>query len=162
MRAFSLRFADISPHALVEILELNDAQQTRFWAAYDVTKQALERFGIYPRNEADRQRLLELDELETGYPEMTLAHLHEMVSIIAAWITSSDILDGDLRTALPYVRTEAFIRGARELAQILGRADLPKHVPSWRVLQGGSAASSALASSTTPIPRPDRSTSRPC
>jgi DNA helicase HerA-like ATPase len=136
MRAFSLRFADISPHALVEILELNDAQQTRFWAAYDVTKQALERFGIYPRNEADRQRLLELDELETGYPEMTLAHLHEMVSIIAAWITSSDILDGDLRAALPYVRTEAFIGRARELAQILGRADLPKHVPSWRVLQG--------------------------
>jgi uncharacterized protein len=136
MREFSLCFADISPHALVEILGLNDAQQTRFWAAYDITKLALERFGIYPRSEADRQRLLELDELESGYPEMTLGHLHEIVGIIAAWTSSSDVLDGDVRAALPYVRTEAFIHRAKELAQVLRQADPPKHVPSWRVLQG--------------------------
>src|SRR5213078_1801006 len=35
-RSFSLQFARLSPYAVMEILDLNDAQQQRFLVAYDI------------------------------------------------------------------------------------------------------------------------------
>ncbi|MCI0690011.1 MAG: DUF853 family protein, partial [Sporichthyaceae bacterium] len=47
-REFSLPFCELSPYAVMEILALPTAQQDRYLLAYDVTKLALERLGIYP------------------------------------------------------------------------------------------------------------------
>src|SRR5262249_18334901 len=50
LHEFSLLFSELSAYAVMEILELTDAQQERFLKAYDVTKLLLERLQIYPTN----------------------------------------------------------------------------------------------------------------
>jgi len=77
---FALNFSSFSPYAIAEILEMTDAQQERFHKAYEVTKLLLEEFKIFPKTHDDHQRLLELDELSTGYPGMTLEHLLDVVN----------------------------------------------------------------------------------
>jgi uncharacterized protein len=59
----------------MEVLDLSDAQQERFLKAFDVVKLALDRFKVFPTNDQEKQQLLEVDELESGYPKMTLAHI---------------------------------------------------------------------------------------
>jgi hypothetical protein len=77
---FALNFSSLSPHAIAEILEMTDAQQERFHKAYEVTKLLLEEFKIFPKTPDEQQQLLELDDLSTGYPRMTLQHLLDVVS----------------------------------------------------------------------------------
>jgi hypothetical protein len=77
---FALNFSTLSPHAIAEILEMTDAQQERFHKAYEVTKLLLEDFKIFPKTSDEHRQLLELDELSTGYPRMTLQHLLDVVS----------------------------------------------------------------------------------
>lgn len=125
--AFSLRFSELSPYAVQEILELNEAQSERFFKAYDVTKLALEKMGIWPRTDEDRRRLIELDELETGYPGMTLAHLYDVTREIAAVLDDS---------ADEYLETKAFRDRRQQLHEIIASIKPPKNVASWRVLQG--------------------------
>jgi hypothetical protein len=125
---FSLRFSELSPYAVQEILELTEAQSERFFKAYDVTKLALEKMGVWPRDDDERRMLMELDELETGYPEMTLAHLYDVVRDIEAVV--------DKKTSDPYLETSAFRTNRQTVRQIIGAADLPKNVISWRALLG--------------------------
>ncbi|HEX5754523.1 MAG TPA: ATP-binding protein [Archangium sp.] len=80
LHPFALNFSSLSPYAISEILGLSEAQQERFHKAYDVTKLLLEELGIYPRTAEERQQVLELDELSTGYPRMTIQHLLDVVS----------------------------------------------------------------------------------
>ncbi len=126
--AFSLRFSALSPYAVQEILDLNDAQSERFFKAYDITKLALEKLGVWPKTDEDRRKFMELDELETGYPEMTLTHLYDVVREIASRVDK----DG----ADQYLETTLFRDKRQQLREIIGSVDPPKHVSSWRVLQG--------------------------
>ncbi|MCY1031658.1 ATP-binding protein [Corallococcus sp. BB11-1] len=80
LHRFSLNFSSLSPYALAEILDMTDAQQERFLKAYDVTKLLLEDFGIFPTNEQERRHMLEVDELSTGYPRMTIQHVLDVVN----------------------------------------------------------------------------------
>lgn len=125
---FSLRFSELSPYAVQEILELTEAQSERFFKAYDVTKLALERMGIWPINEQERRMLMELDELESGYPEMTLAHLYDVIYEIEASIDK----DG----AEAYLETAVFRTRRKELQALINAANPPKNVISWRALRG--------------------------
>lgn len=77
---FSLKFSSLSPYAIAEILEMSDAQQERFLRAYDVTKLLLGDFKIFPSNEAESRQALEVDELTTGFPRMTIQHVLDVVS----------------------------------------------------------------------------------
>ncbi|NRD58832.1 ATP-binding protein [Corallococcus exiguus] len=77
---FSLKFSSLSPYAISEILSMSDAQHERFLRAFDVTKLLLEDFKLFPRNEAERQQVLELDEQDTGYPRMTIDHILDVVN----------------------------------------------------------------------------------
>jgi DNA helicase HerA-like ATPase len=124
---FSLSFCELSPYAVIEILDLTDAQQERCLKAYDATKIALERLRIFPSNAEEKDQLLELDELETGYPKMTLSHLYDMVNVIAS------LKDDD---TFPFVETAAFYQNEKEIRQIVGQVQAPGHIPSWRKLQG--------------------------
>lgn len=93
VRSFSLQFADLSPYVVMEILELEQPQQDRFLKAYDTTKQLLKDLHIFPRTPEkqkelgvnDQQRILEVDELEEGYPELKLEHLLDVVSAFTDW-----------------------------------------------------------------------------
>ncbi|MBM7115687.1 ATP-binding protein [Archangium primigenium] len=80
LHRFSLKFSSLSPYAISEILGMSEAQQERFHKAYDVTKLLLEDFKLFPRNEAEQQKMLDVDEHSTGYPEMKLQHLLDVVN----------------------------------------------------------------------------------
>ena len=47
-RKFTLQFARLSPYAVMEILDLSDAQHERFMNAYDITKEVMRDLGIFP------------------------------------------------------------------------------------------------------------------
>lgn len=125
---FSLRFSELSPYAVQEILELTDAQSERFFKAYDVTKLTLEKMGVWPRDDDARRMQMELDELETGYPMMTLAHLYDVVRDIEAVV--------DKKTSPPYLETPLFQTNREDLRKIISIMDPPKNVISWRALLG--------------------------
>ncbi|HEX5502535.1 MAG TPA: helicase HerA-like domain-containing protein, partial [Thermomicrobiales bacterium] len=77
-RAFSLAFDALSPEAVTEILEMNDAQQERFHKAYDAAVEALAQTGLL-----DQQARLAWDPLERGCPGLTLPMAYEAVRAFA-------------------------------------------------------------------------------
>jgi DNA helicase HerA-like ATPase len=130
--AFSLRLSKISPFALSEILEFNEPQDERFAKAYDLTKLALERTGIYPRpnNEGDRRQANETDEFDRGWPGMTLQHLHDVVSLIAL---HTDKHADEWRPRTPQFAGDP---GQPEIKRLVANANLPGSLPSWRAVLG--------------------------
>lgn len=124
---FSLKFSELSPYAVMEILGLNEAQKDRFQKAYDITKLALEKVKIYPSNEAERSEILEIDEMDTGHPGMKLAHLYDIVKLIANNVAK----DPD-----PYMETSQFLKGINELKELIKISSVPSHIGSWRAVLG--------------------------
>ncbi|WP_157231840.1 ATP-binding protein [Hyalangium minutum] len=95
---FALSFSSLSPHAIAEILEMTDAQQERFHKAYEVTKLLLEDLKIFPKTPEEQQQLMELDELSTGYPRMTLEHLLDVVSTYIYVLSSEGRAESKTKT----------------------------------------------------------------
>ena len=83
---FSPPFSRLSPYMVCEILGLSDAQETRYWQAYETCKVLLRELGIFPQrlmgrtDEEDERRVERLDEFSEGYPGMTLQALLDVVS----------------------------------------------------------------------------------
>lgn len=126
-REFCLEYANISPYAVMEILGLNDAQQERFLKAYDIARRVMMDLRIFPANDAEKATLLELDEMERGYPRLTLQHMYDIVRLCADRVADE---------------TDTFI-GSRDLyanrervKAIVEQTQLPSHVWSWRKVQG--------------------------
>jgi len=126
-REFCLEYSNLSPYAMMEILNLNEAQQARFLKAYDIARRAMMQLKIYPATDEERAELLELDEMERGYPRMTLQHMYDIVRMCA------DKVAGDTDT---YIRTPEFYQNRKAIEQIVAGAKLPSHVWSWRKVQG--------------------------
>ena len=78
---FSLRFEHLSPYAAMDVLDLTEAQQTRYLKAYDVLKLLMRQLKIFPASRDDTDLLLELDEFDGGYPRMTLAMLRDVINV---------------------------------------------------------------------------------
>jgi hypothetical protein len=76
----------------MEILDLSEAQRARYWLAYDTTKALLRELGVFPRRgrPEDEQRLLTLDELETGYHGMALGHLLDVATAFLRALTKKE------------------------------------------------------------------------
>ena len=97
---FSPAFSRLSPYMVCEILDLSDAQATRYWQAYEVCKGLLREWGVFPSrvmgrvDEGDERRLERLDEFGEGYPGMTLQGLLDVVS---AFLHVVDRRDGGAR-----------------------------------------------------------------
>ncbi len=127
LRKFSLRFSELSPYAVMEILELTDAQQERFLKAYDATKLILERLKIFPSNDNERKEQMNIDEMETGFPRMTIGHIYDVIRIIAAKIGKEQD---------PPIETKNFDERKEEIKQIVAQLELPANVISWRALLG--------------------------
>jgi len=134
IHSFGLRFDDLSPYMLMEILDLNEAQQARFLIAYDLCRRLLRDFSIFPRpqhKDADQQMLYNLDDMERGHPELTLVRLYDAVVALAHFA-------GDGGAQLSYsdkVRDHAFKENADKLYKNAKEAK-PSNVASWRVVQG--------------------------
>ncbi len=131
IRTFGLSFEQLSPSAVIEILDLNEAQQTRFLAAYDAARQLLRNLNIFPRrnNADDEQLLAELDDQERGYPELTLHRFYDVVHLLTCMAGKESpprLLDPDFQK-----------RGGSELTQMLKTFNVtPDHAVSWRTLLG--------------------------
>lgn len=125
---FCLEYSSLSPYAVMEILDLNEAQQARFLKAYDIAKRVLMALNIYPANKEEKNELLELDELERGYPRMTLQHMYDIVKFCA------DIVADETDT---YLRTPEFRQNQKRIGEMVGKKEsLPSNQWSWRKVQG--------------------------
>jgi hypothetical protein len=87
VHTFGLSFTDLSPYTIAEIVDLNEAQQERFFRTIDIGKQVLRELKIYP-TEAGRKvqerEILELNEFEEGYPELTLSRILDLANVMRA------------------------------------------------------------------------------
>ena len=115
-----------------EILGLTDAQETRYWQAYEVCKVLLRELGVFPSramgrvDEEDERRLERLDEFSEGYPGMTLQALLDVVS---AFLHSVERQEGNARLYSGEFRGSA----ERVMGRVKGvRAD---SAVSWRALR---------------------------
>lgn len=128
LRPFSLQFARLSPYAVAEILEMTDAQQDRFFVAYDIAKALLRELDIFPApgdREQERQAA-ELDEFDRGYPRLTLQCLMDVVGECLAKVAKTAV-----EARSPEFNTE---RGQQKLKQLVQQADLPASAISWKAL----------------------------
>lgn len=129
VRPFRLDFSELSPHAFKEILDLTDAQETRFFQAYEACKLLLRDIGIFPArgNRTEERAALEIDELETGYPRMTLSHLLDVGGAILHRVAGTE---GD-----PRIFNDIF---KNNRANFDGRVNSVRtdSAASWRVLMG--------------------------
>ena len=134
LRAFSLQFAMLSPYAIAEILELSDAQEERFRKAYDLAKALMRRLGIFPKREGTEQErneqeqlASEYDEMERGYPRLTLGFLLDVVSACLASLDKST----------PYLKTPMLqSENGRKALEELVHANKTSHPTSWMALLG--------------------------
>lgn len=143
VKPFCMRFANLSPYAVMEILDLSSAQQERFLKAYDTLKLVLKDLDIFPRK-GEEHLALEVDEFETGYPHMTLLQLLDVAGVFAdmAASTREDKSRAKGHTADESARSLMFFRspelqGQEQLVQQrAAAAQAPGNVISWRGLLG--------------------------
>jgi DNA helicase HerA-like ATPase len=90
MHPFCLRFSDLSPYAVMEILNLSEAQQERFYKAYDAARAVMRDLKIYPSTKDEETELMDLDELETGYPKLTLSLLLDIVGMFRHHVSKGE------------------------------------------------------------------------
>lgn len=87
---FKLDFSVLSPYLAADILGLTEAQRDRFIKAYDVLKLVLRELGIFPQkgNTDQETQALEIDEFETGYPEVTLLRVIDIARFFLDSLTT--------------------------------------------------------------------------
>lgn len=130
-REFCLQFSELSPYTVAEILELNEAQTERFMLAYDAARRILRDLRIFPTNEQEKKAVLDYDELEEGYPRLSLSML---IDVLEAILHTLGNPDEDLDLYNPEFRGEEAKSIVRKHAQIAAdRAT--KNVASWRAVR---------------------------
>lgn len=121
-KPFTLKFSDLSPYAVIEILDLSDAQQERFQLAYDTTKKLLrEQNLVSPVDDS------EIDEFEGGYPGMRLDH---MIDVCGAFLSALQKVD----TA--FISTDFKRKGAELTREVNAQKERTSHPVSWLALIG--------------------------
>lgn len=143
---FRLEFSDLSPFAVMEIVELSDAQQLRYLKAYDVLKQLMKDLQIFPRtgSETDMERLLDLDEDDTGYPEMTLTMMRDVINVCCDYADrpaetrrkkAGDDEEGDFELSRQIYSPQLRDHASR-VKQFVARSRSPGDYRSWMSLLG--------------------------
>lgn len=140
---FSLTFENLSPYAIVEILELNDAQEDRYIKAYEIARKLLRELRIFPtdpKDEDQRKELIDLDELEKSYPRLRLEMMYDIVQTIAKSLDGSiRNEDGSLNV---YIRTPEFFQNKEQFIKKIEAETSSKaisHPKSWYKVQGALA-----------------------
>lgn len=148
LKSFSIQFARLSPYAVMEILDLTDAQQERFLKAYDIAKPLLRDLDIFPqKGDAEQEQMaLEIDEFERGYPRVTLSLLIDIVRLCAQRAEPKAAKPKRGRSAEDEAdESPAFEPWCRELKlpgaldhlnKRVHAANPPGSVVSWHALQG--------------------------
>jgi len=129
---FTLDFSTLSPWTIIEILGMNDAQQGRFLAAYDLGRRLLGELNIFPikKDIASEQEALEWDELESGFPKLSLALLIDVIAVCIANLKKGE----NSYWASDLMRRDKSARD--KLAELVERTDLEKIPSSWMKVSG--------------------------
>lgn len=125
---FNLKFSTLSPYAASDILGLTEAQVIRFFRAYDAGKGILKDLGIYPKRGQEKE-VLEIDEFDSGYPNITLSLLIDIGGLVLEKIspgTTPIILNG-------FINDNKEKLSQRIKAVIGGQTD---NEGSWKALLG--------------------------
>lgn len=137
--SFCLKFDQLSPYLVMELLELSEAQEARYLKAYDITKRVLQELEISPRRGEDIKPFIELDEMEEGYPRMTLDHIYDIIAACANIVDKTEegiaFYARDFRNRRDDVLT-AIKKAINADNNKKGEGSLPGNVTSWRALQG--------------------------
>ncbi|HEV3385848.1 MAG TPA: ATP-binding protein [Gemmata sp.] len=146
IRPFSLQFAQLSPYAVMEILNLSEPQQERFLKAYDIAKQLLRDLEIFPQkgHPEQEQLALEIDEFDRGYPRITLPLLIDIVQACAKRAESKgdkkrgrkDDESDDAPSIEPKSRDLKLTDGIGHLNKRMHAANPPSNAISWYAVQG--------------------------
>jgi DNA helicase HerA-like ATPase len=118
---FTLSFSELSPYAVIEILDLSDAQQERFHLTYDTAKKLLRDLKIVP--DVDDS---EIDEFEAGFPGMRLEHVLDVCSAYLATLQKRDVT----------FRSTDFRRNGRAVMDEIAHREKPGFPASWQALLG--------------------------
>ncbi len=121
-KPFTLKFSDLSPYAVIEILDLSDAQQERFQLAYDTTKKLLREQNLVPSVDDS-----EIDEFEGGYPGMRLDHMIDVCSAFHAALQKSDA---------SFISADFKRKGAELTREVSAQRERTSHPVSWLALIG--------------------------
>ncbi|GIW07689.1 MAG: hypothetical protein KatS3mg060_2494 [Dehalococcoidia bacterium] len=125
-RKFTLTFDQLAPATIAEILELNDAQIERFYRAYDLTVD----LTIKAFHKGQREKRLEWDDQERGFPGLRLNALYDVVRNFADW------LDGKKEPTPSWNRDPRWPPVLVEGIKGAVHEQKPTNVASWRALQG--------------------------
>lgn len=125
-RNFKIAFDDLSPYVLAEVLDISDAQERRLLEAYDVCRITMERAKIYPSTPDEQTEALEIDELQRGWPRMTI---EMMIDVIAAAI---DQIEGNADNFRG--RVNGFRDHEPLLVQTLTARKIEKDSRSWKAV----------------------------
>lgn len=126
IRRFKIAFDELSPNVLSEILDLNDAQERRLIDAYEICRVTMEAEGIFPANQLEQNQALEIDELDRGWPRMTIEMMIDTVSAAIAKIEKTlDSFEG---------RLGGFKGHERKLAQVIQSRDTETNKFSWMAI----------------------------
>ena len=123
---FKLAFAEISPYVLVEILGLSEPQERRFIDAYEVCRMLMEHLKVFPSNEDEQQAAIDVDELERGWPRMTLPMMLDIVG------NAIEIANKNPDGYEP--RSPEFRNAKAQIIELLKRRDVEKDARSWKAI----------------------------
>jgi hypothetical protein len=132
-RKFSLRFSNISPYVVQEILDLNEAQEDRFFKAYDLTRKVMEDVGIWPITLDDKTRSIEWDEFDDGYPNMKLEYLYDVVAQIATNLNKKGLEEYTPKTKEFMANLTKFRSAIEQASAVKAETKDPR---SWWKVQG--------------------------
>lgn len=132
LRAFSLSFDQISPYKVMEILELNEAQKDRYLKAFDLAMKVVVVLGLYGRNKEENRVITELDNMEIGFPQLTLSIMYDVLRVCG------DLVAKEYKEEIPYPLQSKVLEENKAvlLSRIKQSPDLPKIASSWRAIQG--------------------------
>ncbi len=120
---FKIAFSDLSPYVLTEILDLSEPQERRLLDAYETCRIVMEKLRIFPANQDEQQQAAEIDELESGWPRMTL---RMMIDVVSAAISNINKTTDDYQPSSPQFRGQK-----DQLLATLHQRNLEKDVRSW-------------------------------
>jgi uncharacterized protein len=130
LRAFSLQFARLSPHTVLEMIGANDAQEERYWCAYELCKVMMRDLGIFPEanaTEDSRQKqerlILRLDEFDRGWPRLTLSLMLDVVGMCKAKVAKTAFT--------PFNAVFKTPAGEEAIRKFLDAKQMPGNVSSW-------------------------------
>lgn len=143
-RDFKISFDDLSPYVLAEVLGVSEAQERRLLDAWEICRQTMERERIFPADDQEQTLALEIDELQTGWPRMTI---EMMLDVVGAAIEKCDAPekpkgrrkaddgDGEVEETITFRgRFNGFRGRERTLIQILNARKIETNSNSWKGL----------------------------